>query len=70
MKCLQPLSVSQSAIQFWWRGLPAIEMIGLLDYMDVWDVTSAHPGFTDVVSNVTLVSVNEVVYANGVTENG
>lgn len=36
----------------------------------VSDVSSAHPGLTNVVSNVLLMSVNEVVSWNNLNENG
>lgn len=38
--------------------------------MVVWDVVSVHQGFMNVVSNETLVSVDNIVYRNAFTENG
>lgn len=41
-----------------------------VNYLCVQDFSWAHPGFTKVITNVPQISVDEVVYLNGLKENG
>lgn len=72
MKRLQHISVGACAIHFWWNGLAASEMLSGMGnmYMGVEGFMRAHAGFTNVVTNVLYVSVDEVVYGEELSENG
>lgn len=45
--------VAKGTIHFFQKGLPASEMLGAVDYNEVHDVVSGHPGFTNVGTNVS-----------------
>lgn len=55
---------------FWRKYPPAGEMLGDVEYMGVRYRASAHPGFTNVVSVVTRISIDKIVYENDLMENG
>lgn len=62
--------VTESAIPLCQRGLPADEMFVRIDCMGVRDLLSAHPQFTNVVSNVLLIFVDKLDYEKDLTEDG
>lgn len=69
MKCLQHMSVAESAIYFWLNCLPAGAMLVHEDYIGVQEVPNALPGFTNVVSSARQFSDAKPVYRKGWTEN-
>lgn len=46
--------VAEDKIYFWWNGLTAGEKLGWVDFISGQYGASAHPGFTDMVSNLSL----------------
>lgn len=62
--------VADCAIHTRREDLRASEMLECVDYMGVQDTASAHPGFKNVATNVPLLSVDEVVYVVGLSDNG
>lgn len=49
--------------------LLAVEILRCVDYMGVQDGVSAHPGFRNVVTNISCLSVNEVVQGDELSKN-
>lgn len=70
MNCFQPMSVAEWAIHFWRKGLQAGEVLVRVDYMVVHEFARLYPGFTNVISNVPRIPVEEVVYGTYLTEYG
>lgn len=66
---LKPMSFSEYGIHFWWKRLPADEMLGRIDCMGVQNVARAHPAFKNVLISVTRIYVDKDVYWNHLTEN-
>lgn len=48
VKRLQHMSVAEFAIPFYWKGLPAPEILWLVDYMGLKNFLSAPLGFTNL----------------------
>lgn len=69
VKWLQHLSVAECVIQFWRKGLSASEMLRCVHSMGVQDAVGAHPGSTNVDSNVPLLSIDDLVYGDMLPEN-
>lgn len=63
------MSVAESTIHSWQKGLRRGETFCLVDYMDAQDVVNVHPGFTIVASNVIQIPVDKDVYRIDLTEN-
>lgn len=63
------MSISECAIHFWQKALPAGKMLGRLDYTGTRHVLGAPVGFTNVVRNVPWSAIDKTVYGNYLTEN-
>lgn len=52
------------------KGLPAGEILGLVDFMSVQDVASSHAQSTNAVINVLRIFIHKVVHGNAFQGNG
>lgn len=69
VKRLQQKSAAECDTHFLLNGLPASEMLGLVDYMGIRDASSRCPGFTSMINGVRRVLGDEAFYGNDLTEN-
>lgn len=51
------------------EGLLASEMLGIANFMGVQDVVNGHPGFINVVLNVSWLSKNDIVHGEELSQN-
>lgn len=49
---LHHMAAAECAFHTWGKGSPAFDMLTCVDYMVVRDILSAHPGTTNVGSDV------------------
>lgn len=70
VKWLQQMCVTEYGIHSLWKGLPACKMLRCVDYMRARHSVSTHPGFTNVATNFSHLSIDEAGYVNGMSEIG
>lgn len=51
---LEYISVTECAIYCWWRGVSSGEMFRRVDYINVWNVASAHTGLSSGAGGVPI----------------
>lgn len=59
-KSSKHMSIAEYVIHIWREGVSTSEMLGLVKYLGIEDVASAHPGVPNVASNVPKIPVQDV----------